>query len=310
MAITDKFKKGESLFSTTLSSGISTGTGETITLASVSGLPTDTELTITINRVDANGTETPTKMERITGTISGSTLTSYTRGTDGSTEQAHSAGSVIEYIFNSQDLNDVVDGILVEHGQDGTHDDTKVALLAGAQTVTGVKSFSATPKTDAIAEKTATTGVTVDGVLLKDGEVNTDTINAKTTDHITITPGTSKLVKTAVLRQDNTSDTYSNNQVILTGWGKVVGNSTAEISETVTFGITFSAAPIVIACSAGRDDSGGAAVIGDFTNDSAGITATTSDVTTTNFLLTLGGGTLGNGTIEWGYSWIAIGTLA
>jgi len=118
----DKFKKAESLFSTTLSASISTGTGETITLASVSGLPTDTEITITVDRVDANGNATPAKLERITGTLSGSNLTSYTRGTDGTTEQSHSSGAVIEYIWNSHDWNDLVDGILVGHNQDGTHD--------------------------------------------------------------------------------------------------------------------------------------------------------------------------------------------
>jgi hypothetical protein len=122
MAIQHKFKKGESLFSTTLSASISTGTGETITLASVSGLPTDTEITITVDRVDANGNDTPAKLERITGTISGSNLTSYTRGTDGTTEQSHSSGAVVEYIWNSQDWNDAIDGILVGHNQDGTHD--------------------------------------------------------------------------------------------------------------------------------------------------------------------------------------------
>ena len=180
MAITDKFKKGESLFATTLVSGISTGTGETITLASVSGLPTSTEITLTFDRVDATDVATPSKMERITGTISGSTLTSYTRGTDDSTEQAHSADAVVEYIFNSQDWNDLIDGALVEHGQDGTHTNTVVALLAGAQTITGVKTFSVTPKTDAIAEKTAETGVTIDGVKLKDSEPYCDVINEKT----------------------------------------------------------------------------------------------------------------------------------
>ena len=147
MAISDLFRKGESLFSTTLVTSISTGTGDTITLTSASGLPTDVEITLTFDRVDANGTETPTKMERITGTISGSTLISYTRGTDGSTEQAHSAAAVVEYIFNSQDLNDMVDGILVGHSQAGAH------------------------AMDTLAEKTADTGVTVDGVLLKDSQV-------------------------------------------------------------------------------------------------------------------------------------------
>ena len=70
MAQAHKFRKVKSLFSTTLSSGISTGTGETITPASVVGLPTDTEITLTLDRVDSGGTATPSKMERITGIIS------------------------------------------------------------------------------------------------------------------------------------------------------------------------------------------------------------------------------------------------
>lgn len=122
MAQTHAFRKAKSLFSTTLSAGISTGTGETITPASVTGLPTDTEITLTIDRVDSTGTATPTKMERITGVISAGNLTAYTRGVDGSTEQSHSSGAVVEYIWNADDLNDLVDGILVGHNQDGTHD--------------------------------------------------------------------------------------------------------------------------------------------------------------------------------------------
>jgi len=155
MAQSHKFRKTKSLFATTLSTGIGTGTGDTITLASVSGLPTDTEITLTFDRVDSTGTATPDKMERITGTISGGSLTSYTRAVDGSTEQAHDAGAVIEYIPNADDINDMVDGILVEHGQDGTHDNTKVAMLAGTQTITGVKTFTpeqiftAAPRLDA-----------------------------------------------------------------------------------------------------------------------------------------------------------------
>jgi len=121
MAQAHKFRKAKSLFSTTLSVGISTGTGETITLSSAVGLPTDTEITLTLDRVDADGVGTPAKLERITGIISGSGLITYTRGIDSTTDQAHSAGCVIEYIWNADDLNDIVDGILVDHGQTGAH---------------------------------------------------------------------------------------------------------------------------------------------------------------------------------------------
>lgn len=119
MAQAHKLRKAKSLFSTTLSASISTGTGETITLASVSGLPTDTEITLTLDRVDSNGAATPAKLERITGIISGSNLTSYTRGVDGTTEQSHSSGAVIEYIFPADDWNDHIDAHLAIQAQDG-----------------------------------------------------------------------------------------------------------------------------------------------------------------------------------------------
>jgi hypothetical protein len=118
----DKFRKKKSNFATTLVTGIGTGTGDTITLNSTSGLPTDTEITLTFNRVTSAGAVNSTSLvERITGTISGSTFTSYTRGVDNTTEQAHAGGTVVEYIPNAADENDLVDGILVEHNQDGTH---------------------------------------------------------------------------------------------------------------------------------------------------------------------------------------------
>ena len=46
---------------------------------------------------------------------------------------------------------------------------TIVALLDGSQAFTGQQTFDAGLKADTISEKTATTGVTIDGALLKDG---------------------------------------------------------------------------------------------------------------------------------------------
>jgi len=118
----DTFRKGKSNFATTLVTGIGTGTSETITLNSTAGLPTDTEIVLTFNRVTSSGVVNPTSLvERIRGKISGSTLTAYTRGVDDTTEQAHAGGTVVEYVWNGADLNDMVDGILVGHNQDGTH---------------------------------------------------------------------------------------------------------------------------------------------------------------------------------------------
>jgi len=128
--MSDLFRKGKSNFATTLVTGIGTGTGDVITLNSATGLPTDTEIVLTFNRVTSDGTVNSTAVvERIKGTISGSTLTSYTRGVDSTTEQAHGAGTVVEYIPNAEDMNDLIDGILVGHNQDGTHKSGTVLTL-------------------------------------------------------------------------------------------------------------------------------------------------------------------------------------
>lgn len=73
------------------------------------------------------------------------------------------------------------------------------------------------------------------------------------TDHITLAAGASKLVKTTVLRQDDTTNAYqSGNSVVLTGWGVLTPGAANGASETVTFGVTFTQRPIVL-ISAGGD---------------------------------------------------------
>lgn len=132
--MTTYFRKGKSLYSSTTNS-FGTGESETITPASVTGLPT-TEMVLTFDRTVSG------KLERIKGTITGGNfvVSSGGRGYDGTTEQAHTSPTV-EYIPNAADMNDIVDGFDVEHSLDGTHDATKVAMLAGSQTVTGAKTF-------------------------------------------------------------------------------------------------------------------------------------------------------------------------
>ncbi len=117
---TDLFRKGKSNFATTLASGIS-DSDTTIPLSSAVGLPTDTAVTLTIDRVDANGKSTPDDVERVTGVVSGTNLADCLRGEDGTTPSAHGAGAVVEMIWDGETWNDAVSGILAEHNQDGTH---------------------------------------------------------------------------------------------------------------------------------------------------------------------------------------------
>jgi hypothetical protein len=144
----DKFRKYKSLYSSTANT-FSTGESVTITPASVVGLPTDTEITLTFDRLDSSGNKTPDKMERIRGTVSGSNfvVSSGGRAVEG-TEQVHTS-PVVEMIWNADDWNDTVDGILEEHGQDGVHSDALVTSLkaTGAEIDTGTEDAKiVTPK--------------------------------------------------------------------------------------------------------------------------------------------------------------------
>lgn len=128
MSQANKFRKYLSLYSSTTNS-FGAGTGETITPASVTGLPTDTEITLTFDRVDSSGKATPAKMERITGTISGGNFVISERGVDGSTEQAHTS-PVVEMIWNADDWNDALAGILTQHNQSGGHTDITASNIS------------------------------------------------------------------------------------------------------------------------------------------------------------------------------------
>ena len=188
----DYFRKTKSLYSSTTNS-FSSGEAETITPSSVAGLPTDTEIVLTFDRTVAG------KLERILGTISGSNfvISSGGRGYDGTTDTSHTSPTV-EYIPNAADINAMVTGIRVNHTQAGLHDfnGTEVILDADADTTITAdtddqidikinnaddfrftaNTFTAlsgsTIATNTIAETTAASGVTIDSVLLKDGEIN------------------------------------------------------------------------------------------------------------------------------------------
>ncbi len=93
-----------------------------------------------IDRVDANGTRTPTKREYISATTvtggSGTTFTTLVRGLGGSTQQAHTAGAVVEIVVDVNTIKSITDGFLVEHNSDGTHKPTAWVTATDGATVT------------------------------------------------------------------------------------------------------------------------------------------------------------------------------
>ncbi len=160
----DKVRKYKSLYSS-ICNTFAIGEGETITPASVTGLPQDTEITLTFDRVDSAGNKTPAKMERIRGKIVGGNfvISQGGRGADGTTEQVHTA-PVVEMIWNASDWNDAIDWALIEHGQDGKHTSGLVTTLkaTGAVVNTGTSDTTiVTPKALADSDYAKTSDITV-----------------------------------------------------------------------------------------------------------------------------------------------------
>lgn len=132
-ANTDKWRKKTSRFSTTLNGSIS-DSDTSLVLHSVTDLPTDTAVTIIVNRVDSDGVATPSAMEVMTGVISGFSLGSLLRGEDSTTARSHEDGSIVEIVFEADGWNDAVDSFLAEHSQSGSHSDSAISTPTHAAT--------------------------------------------------------------------------------------------------------------------------------------------------------------------------------
>ena len=166
--------------SSTLSAGI-TDVAVTMDVGDASKLQSPCYLVI--DRVDAAGTLKATSLweyVKVTN-IATNTLT-ITRAQGGSTGQAHSSGAVVEAVSTAALQEEYYAALNPEHTSTGGHtvDVISEKTAATGVTIDGVKLKDSEPYTDAINEKTGGAGVTVDGVLLKDSEVTTDVINEKT----------------------------------------------------------------------------------------------------------------------------------
>ncbi len=125
-SVNDKLLKAASRWTGTIGSGgVASATTTTIPLSSVSGLPTDTAIILAIDRVDSDSNSTPSSFEVIKGVVSGSNIdcdSDSNRGIEG-TAQSHSAGAVVEYLFTASQWDEMIEALLEEHNQDGTHAD-------------------------------------------------------------------------------------------------------------------------------------------------------------------------------------------
>lgn len=153
-SVNDKFMKvGAAGTATTLAAPGHSVSGTTITVASTTNWPTDTGVVFAIRQVDSDGVLVPGTYTEWRGTVSGSTITNMTL--EYGTDQVYPAGSTTQvYIPVSADRdNRLVDGILVEHDQDGTHGDiTPTSINTGAITATSITANSLTLNGSASSE--------------------------------------------------------------------------------------------------------------------------------------------------------------
>lgn len=135
----DKVRLATPNFATTLAAPIA-GSGDTsLTLSAVTGLTTDTAVTLTIDATNASGQPTPGVKETVTGVVSGTEIVNLLRGQDGTTAQAHATGANVVMWFTASDWNDFADSYLEQHTQAGAHTGVTTDTLAasGNVTVTG-----------------------------------------------------------------------------------------------------------------------------------------------------------------------------
>jgi hypothetical protein len=164
-SVDDVFKKTGASTVTTLSAPGKALSATSINVGSTTNYPADTGFVIAIREVDSNG-------ELVAGTYreynaivaSGTSLNIDATPVYGS-DRVFPAGSTTQVFIplSSSAHNQLVDGVLVQHKQDGTHGDTIT--------------------TDTINENTPANGVTVDGLNIKDSKLNTN--NSIVTANIT-----------------------------------------------------------------------------------------------------------------------------
>ena len=105
-----------------------------INVGSTENYPTDTSVIITIRTVDTSGNLISGTQTEWKGIVAGDTSITIDPTPVYGDDQVYAAGSTTQVVIylSSYAWNDLIDGILVEHNQDGTHNSTLASTLKAA----------------------------------------------------------------------------------------------------------------------------------------------------------------------------------
>lgn len=317
----DLFRKGARKWVGQIgAAGVADAVVTTIPLTSATGLPTDTGVEIVINRVDSAGTKTPSAEETVVGVVSGDNLVSCVRGVEG-TAQAHSGGSVVEVLITNDMWNDVVDGILAEHAQDGAHTDITgtTITLTGDLEASAISASSVTVSSFVDACSITASHITLGGTTLVSGILDEDDLCSNSATNLSTQQSIKAYVDsnagaseiTEVHRQDKASNSTPDNTVIQFGWDSVQGSGTTVTSDTIVFPAEFDSDPIVVITPVGSKITTDSADISDF-GTNAVVNATLGAVTTTGCNVRMNTTDASNmpSSTYFAYTWTAYGSIA
>jgi len=223
MSTAIKYPTSTNAVQKTLDVALLTGITASVTLNSVIGIQNKAGVFV-VDRVDANGTATPSKREYIAFTaVSGSTLTTLTRNADGGgTDQDHAVGAIVEFVSDVIQQQALINALLSVVTTAGALDTTKVVDLTTAQALS-TKTLTAPVINGAITGDAIATGATIDT-----GTANDDIVTSKAVadSKLSYTDGTETLTNKTL-----TSPVF---QGTIDGWIGATGTWTYASATTIT----------------------------------------------------------------------------
>jgi hypothetical protein len=177
-------------------------TGETTTITFTASVTSKLQASasipgiLVIDRVDANGNETPTKTEYISFTgVTGSTVTGLVRGLANSTNQDHAVGAIVEFVPDvvwADSLNDVITN---QHNADGTHKTLSLLSLVSVNIINS--SIRLNSLSSNAINYSALQNITIDGVSQYNSNIFGASMVSTTFVGRTYIPVETKLISTA-----------------------------------------------------------------------------------------------------------------